>query len=381
MASLAQTQMDCITWLEARPWNIQLVEPFGIAGGAQVTANNVLVVVELESGARGLGEAAPFPAVNGDTQALALATVHAAAAAFGQRQKSAVEQGDIRELRALVAPARALLSTSPSALAAVEMAALDALCRRAGRSLWEYFGAAEPTLESDITIPTGSTAHAEQAAERALGMGFSRLKIKVGGRHLNDDVERVRAVVRAAPSAELILDANASYTAAEAIALVRALGSLLERVALFEQPTARGDLAALVRVRSLAGCPIAADESAGSLADVYAIARARAADVVNIKTAKSGLAEAETMVRAARELGLGLMIGGMVETELSMTVSACLAAGIGGFGYVDLDTPLFMRERRLAGGFVRSGRFLDVSSLGTGHGVRHADAPAPHRSR
>jgi L-Ala-D/L-Glu epimerase len=49
--------------------NIPLLEPFGIATGAQTQANNLLVTLELADGTRGYGEAAPFPAVNGETQA------------------------------------------------------------------------------------------------------------------------------------------------------------------------------------------------------------------------------------------------------------------------------------------------------------------------
>jgi hypothetical protein len=64
-----------------------------------------------------------------------------------------------------------------------------------------------------------------------------------------------------------------------------------------------------------------------------------------------------------------MMIGGMVETELSMTTSACLAAGIGGFRFVDLDTPLFMSERPLVGGFAQQGPRLDLSGITLGHGV------------
>src|SRR5258706_1690092 len=56
-------------------WNVEMLEPFGIAQGAQLVARNALAELELESGARGLGEAAPFPAVNGETQAQALAAL------------------------------------------------------------------------------------------------------------------------------------------------------------------------------------------------------------------------------------------------------------------------------------------------------------------
>ena len=66
-----------IASVQIQPWNVELTEPFGIATGAQVLAQNVLVELTLESGQRGLGEAAPFPAVNGETQADALAALAA----------------------------------------------------------------------------------------------------------------------------------------------------------------------------------------------------------------------------------------------------------------------------------------------------------------
>ena len=57
---------------------------------------------------------------------------------------------------------------------------------------------------------------------------------------------------------------------------------------------------------------------------------------------KSGVAQALDMATCARALGMQLMIGGMVESEIAMTTSACLAAGLGGFAAVDLDTHLFL---------------------------------------
>ena len=91
--------------------------------------------------------------------------------------------------------------------------------------------------------------------------------------------------------------------------------------------------------------------------------------MINVKIMKSGVFEAWDMIRAAQAHGLGLMVGGMVETELAMTTSACLAAGIGGFTFVDLDTPLFMAARPLRGGFRQSGPRLRLDAIENGHGV------------
>jgi L-Ala-D/L-Glu epimerase len=350
--------------VRAVPWNVELTEPFGIATGAQFVAENVLVEVRLTDGTCGIGEAAPFPAVNGETQARALAAVE---------QAGAVLLGnDARRWRRIARELKEIVGGAPSALAGLEMAILDAWLRSAGVSLWAFFGGAEKSLETDITIVTGTAVRARDAAERAVASGFRTLKIKVGGASPEHDIERLDAIALAAPHARFVLDANGSMTADAAVALVDRVGRA--RVALFEQPTAAGDYDGLRAVRERAGVPVAADESARSASDVLALAHARAVDVVNVKITKSGVAEACDMCAVARGADLALMIGGMVETPLAMTVSACLAAGLGGFEFVDLDTPFFMKELPTEGvwgegGSDRRKPIIDVAPTATGHGV------------
>lgn len=341
-------------------WDVELREPFGIASGAQLVANNVLVEVTLESGASGLGEAAPFPAVNGETQAHALAALAAA--------RPHLLRQSVSEALSLPEAARAALQPAPSALAALEMALLDAICRERGVSMFDHFGGRTGQLLTDITIPTGGPDAAEDATRRALQQGFETLKVKIGGSSLPHDLERLRRITTVAPRARLLLDANASLEADSALALLRDLGAPAAQVVLFEQPCRRGDFAGARALRE-AGVRVAADEDARSVADVRRLHAERAADVVNFKLTKSGLGETLRMIGEAQRLGLGLMMGGMVETRLAMTVSACIAAGVGGFCELDLDTPLFMRDDRLGGGFEQRGPRLDVSRLGRGHGV------------
>lgn len=360
--------MTRIVDLRFRAFDVPMREPFGIAGGAQEVARNVLVELELAGGVVGLGEAAPFPAVNGETQEHVLAALPAA--------QSALLGLDAARYRTVARRAQELLRGTPSALAAVETALFDALCRHAGMSLWTFFGGAEETLVTDITIPTGSVEDAERAATRAMSAGFRTLKIKVGGSDLDADARRLRAIHAHAPEAELLLDANASLTAQEALELLTAAGPARSKVRLFEQPTAADDWDGLAQVERDGGVPVAADESARSLAEVAELARRRAVSVINVKITKTGVLDAWQIFSTARAHGLDLMIGGMVETELCMTTSACLAAGFGGVRFVDLDTPLFLGERPLRGGFVQSGPELRVDGVRGGHGVELASESA-----
>ena len=343
-----------------QPWDVELLEPFGIATGAQVVAQNALFEVELESGERGLGEAAPFPAVNGETQADALAALEAVAGELIGYSASDAGQ--------LSAPARERLEATPSALCALEMALFDAACRARKQSLFQHFGGRSARLFTDITIPTGNADDAARAAQRAVARDFRTLKVKVGGQAFDHDLERLRRIAAAAPAARLLLDANASLPAEQAIELTRGLGARQSQVVLFEQPCVRGDFAGSRRVRE-AGIRVAADEDARSLADLAALHQERAADVINFKITKSGVSRVLAMITEARRLGFGLMLGGMVETRLAMTFSACIAGGFGGFEELDLDTPLFMKDERLEGGFEQRGPALDVSRIALGHGV------------
>jgi L-alanine-DL-glutamate epimerase-like enolase superfamily enzyme len=347
--------------LQLRPLDLELNEPFGIAGGAQDVARNLLVELGFDDGSVGLGEAAPFPAVNGETREDAQRTLEAA--------RESLLGLELLPWRRSAATAAEHLRAAPSALCAFETAWLDALTRHIGMSLFTFFGGAEPELVTDITLTTGTAEHTEQQAHAAAARGFRTLKLKVGGAPLRHDIERMQRAAQAAPDASFVLDANASMTSEEAIRMVRALSApLRERLLLFEQPTAADDLVGLRKMRE-AGILVAADESARSLADLEKIIDMGAADVLNVKIMKTGLVTALDMAIGARVAGLGLMIGGMVESRLAMTTSACLAGGIGGFSFVDLDTPLFLKADPFRGGFADDWPKLGLAGIERGHGV------------
>ena len=86
------------------------------------------------------------------------------------------------------------------------------------------------------------------------------------------DVERLRAVREAiGPDVWLSVDANGGYTVEQAVWAAPRLEKL--DVALFEQPTRRGDHAAMAEVRRRSGMPIMADESVFTPQDALDVIR------------------------------------------------------------------------------------------------------------
>ena len=344
---------------EARPLDVPLLAPFMIATSRLERVENVGIRVELASGVAGWGETPTLPPVTIEDQPTALAALET----LGPRLLGR----DARDWHGLAAELATELPPLASTRAGVEMALVDALARDAGQPLHEWFGGVEDRVTTDITIPITEPDEAEALARRYAIEGFAMIKTKVGLDRAAD-LERLTAIRAGHPAAELILDANEGFSADDALALIADLRAEGIPIALLEQPVARDDWDGLGRVRREAGVPVAADESCRSVDDARRIAAEDLATVLNIKLAKCGVAEALEIASVAREAGLGLMIGGMVETRIAMGFGACFAAGLGGFDFIDLDTPLLLAADPVRGGYVASGPTYDLAQIEAGHG-------------
>ena len=353
-----------IVALSAEPLDIPLLEQFAIATGRISAARNALVRVRLANGVEGIGEAAPFPPSGGETQETALAAVAG--------MVTLLEGHDVAQWRTLARRLTASFEHQATARAGVEAAMLDALTRTWGVPLYRYLGEAGATVETDITIPIESPEHMRDLARRYAEQGASTLKIKVGA-DLDDDLDRVLAVVEGAPDCDIMLDGNQGYTPSEALDLLRSLAQEDVAPILFEQPVHRHDLEGLKFVTERAGIPVAADEAVHTAADALRIAKMGAANVINIKLMKSGFAEALDIAAVCRAAHIDLMVGAMMESRLGIMASASFIAGVGGFRYVDLDTPMLLASDPFVGGFTQEGMVYHLDPSAPGMGVTLAE--------
>ncbi len=347
--------------VDVRPLQAPMNEPFVIAGGSTAEVRNVIVRMRLASGAIGWGEGAPLPAYNGETQSGTLRGARAARAGMLGRDAAA--------WRSLLEELEARLPRCGAARAALGMALLDAWTRHVGIPLRSLFGGAETAVRTDITVSLVPLYQARLAARRIKARGIRTIKIKVG-QGLDLDEARVRAVAEEARGLGLMLDANQGYGPGESLRLLRRLRRAGIVPVLFEQPTAADDYAGLRAVASRGGVPVAADESAGSREAVLRLIRERAVQVINIKLMKGGLLEAWDIAALARSAGLGLMIGANIESSLAAAAAAHFAAGLGGFAFVDLDTPLWFSRDPMTGLSIGPRGVYDLSGVKAGIGVR-----------
>ncbi|XP_008673297.2 L-Ala-D/L-amino acid epimerase-like isoform X1 [Zea mays] len=350
---------------DARSLDVPLAAPFTIASSRLVAVSNVAVRVELRTGAVGWGEAPVLPSVTAEDQPAALdAAGRACAALVGA---PAAPLGAVLQDLASVLPGHAFAS----ARAGVEMALIDAVANSIGIPLWRLFGGASDSLTTDITIPIVTPNEAAQLAAKYHGQGFQTLKLKVG-KNLNSDIEVLKAIRLVHPDCSFILDANEGYTAKQAIEVLDRLNEMGVTPVLFEQPVHRDDWDGLRDVTSVAmekyKVAVAADESCRSLLDAQKIIDGNLAHVINIKLAKLGVLGALEIIDAARKANIALMIGGMVETRIAMGFAGHLAAGLGCFSFIDLDTPLLLSEDPVYGGYEAAFGPLYKFTNARGHG-------------
>jgi L-alanine-DL-glutamate epimerase-like enolase superfamily enzyme len=308
--------------LRAEIVRLHLAETFRISRETQDVAD--VVHVELRhAGVVGRGEAAPIERY-AETAGSALTFVEEHGALLGD-DPFALEEIEAR-LRAVPGEA--------AAKAAVDAALHDLCGKLAGVPAWRLLGVPRRSPPTSYTIWLGDPDDMATRAE-ATGKRFLRLKLKLGGRD-GLDVERVRAV-RKVTEVPLQVDVNEFWSLEEALDAVPELARL--GVEYVEQPLPAGDPGG-AELKRRSELPIYVDEDCHTLEDVAACAER--AHGVNLKLAKSGgIREAMRMVHAARALGLGVMIGCMVESTLGIA-AACPVASL--CDHVDLDGNILLAE-------------------------------------
>jgi len=346
--------------VSVEPLNIPLLEPFTIATGSVSDAQNVLITITLNDGSIGYGECAPFTPSTGETQETALAAARGCAAL--------IEGRDAAHWRVLSKLMYSVYFSQATARAGMEMALLDALTRSYGIPLYIFFGGASASIETDMSIPLVTPEHGYELAKDIVARGITSIKIKVGG-SIRDDVARVEAIREAAAGLGLTLDANQGYTANEALLCLEALDDHDIRPLLLEQPVHKDDHEGLRYVTQHTTIPVAADESAYSAANVARLIEMKAVNVVNIKLMKCGFVEALDIAAVCRANHIGLMIGAMMESRLATSAAAHFVAGLGGFRFIDLDTPMLLADDPFTGGYAQRGGVYDLSGVERGLGV------------
>lgn len=261
---------------------------------------------------------------------------------LGEDQKSMLAQIDsIAEQLTAGAGRQELMNLlrPGGARCAVDAALWDLEAQLSGTSAWKAAGVTTDPIETVFTI--GLEDEPEEMGARATAAAdLTLFKVK-----LNNDrpVERIASIREARPDARLVVDVNEGWDFSQLVEVAPALAKL--GVSMIEQPLPRGQDSELEGYES--PLPLCADESIQHTGELEQIAGRY--QMINIKLDKcGGLTHGLELAAAARNLDLGIMIGCMGGTSISMAPMHVIAHKA---DFVDIDGPLLLKNDRL-GGFI-----------------------------
>lgn len=294
-------------------FSLPLARPLATARGEVTDRTGYLVRVE--EPAPGVGEATPLP---------------------GWTESFDDCEAALRGVRGSKPPYD-LDGLPPAARHGVALAQLDARARSAGLPLHRYLGAPAPVESIPVNATVGDAGPEETVAgvERAVDVGFPAVKLKVGVRSVEADLDRVRAVRRTCPGVDLRLDANGAWTWEQAVRAFDRLGDL--DVAYVEQPLPAAELHGHADLRGR-GVGVALDEGLYEHG-LDAIFDATAADVLVLKPMAMGGPDValETAV-VARGAGIEPVVTTTVDGAVARAAAVHVAAAIPDVGACGLAT-------------------------------------------
>ncbi len=315
-----------------RSFALDLIRPLGTARGAIRRREGFLIAVERGSdgdsaggdrgGAVGLGEATPLPGWTESREACA-----AALDGVGG------QGGSESPLEVLDA------ASTPAARHGISLALADAAARDAGARLADRLADAAGVTATpadavpvNATVGDGSPDETAAEARRAVDSGFDCLKLKVGARDVDADIERVRAVREAIGDAvSLRADANGAWDRETARRALDALAAF--DLAYVEQPLPADDLDGLAALRERGptdgaggAVRIAVDESVAARG-VDAVLDADAADAVVLKPmALGGPDRALAAALRAQRAGVDPVVTTTIDAVVARTAAVHVAA-------------------------------------------------------
>jgi L-alanine-DL-glutamate epimerase-like enolase superfamily enzyme len=174
-------------------------------------------------------------------------------------------------------------------IAAIDTALWDCLGKSLGVPCWHLWGRVNERIRAYAMVGwlNFDDAQVQDVCARAVSQGFKAVKIKVGFETLKEDVARVEVVRKAVgEDVGIMVDANQSLTAAEAVRRGRAFESM--GCIWWEEPIAADDIDGYAELTRSLDIPIATGENLYTAADFGRFLKRDAVDIVQADLRRGG---------------------------------------------------------------------------------------------
>ena len=207
------------------------------------------------------------------------------------------------------------------AKAAIENACWDLEAKKAGTPLWKYLGGLQQEIACGVSIGIQDTPEILlEKIEKEVKAGYQRIKIKIKPGWDAGIVERVR---KRFPDIRLMGDANSAYTLAD-VPLFKELDRF--QLMMIEQPLAHDDIFDHAKLQREIETPVCLDESIHSAEDAAHAIDLKSCRIINLKLGRvGGHSEAKRVEEIARENGIPVWCGGMLESGIGRAHNIAMA--------------------------------------------------------
>jgi L-alanine-DL-glutamate epimerase-like enolase superfamily enzyme len=301
--------------IEAIPFAIPYRKPLRFASGEVHVADHVLVCVHTDDGVVGVAEAPPRPYTYGETQESIVAVVDKIFAP----QLAGLSALDREAVQARMGRTVG----NPAAKAAVDMALWDVVGRTLGLPVTRLLGGWADRMRVAHVVGFAPEAEMVAEAERVRDRyGITTFKVKVGRRPVELDVRACGALRNVlGPDVELYVDGNRGWTPAEAAGALRAMADL--DLTLAEELCPADHVLGRRWLVSQTAVPTVADESATTPGEVTRELLGGSANMISIKTARSGFTASQRILHQCEGLGVEVVMGSQIDGQIG---TACTVA-------------------------------------------------------
>ncbi|HLN47480.1 MAG TPA: dipeptide epimerase [Magnetospirillaceae bacterium] len=302
--------------LELEPLDLRLRHRFTIARGSE-DVSRTLIVRLLANGIEGLGEVTPSQRYDESVELIET-----------QLHSISLRDEDLLDVQATLARVPA---QQRGAMCALDLALHDYAGKFLGLPAYALFGL-DPAQAKVTSFTIGIASLDETVAKVREAAHLPILKVKLGA---GREIETLEAI-RASYSGTIRVDANEGWTPEQAVSCLRELARF--DLEFCEQPVPAGHPEQLRYVRERSPIPIFTDEDSVSADDLPRLQDC--VDGINVKLVKcGGMRAAARMIGEARERGMKVMIGCMIESSVLSTAAAHLTPLA---DYADIDGPLLI---------------------------------------
>jgi len=320
--------------VECIPVSIPFVKPIVMSGGPATVADAVVLKIHTDEGVTGVAETGDtslwYMGESQDSIMYNLTRVFAPQMLIGE---------DPFNIEIIVAKMDKATRANSQSKALVDYALHDLMGKALGVPVYKLLGGlSNPKIALAFVMSSGTAEEVGAEGKALVEAGFRGLKLKVGAKSPEEDIDMIAALRDAVGNkAKIMIDANGGWMYHEALYLLQRVDKY--DVYLCEQPVPWWDIDGLARLRRKVDVPIFADESAAELGHLLQIIEKDAADGFFLKVPKAGgILKSRRWVTIAQAANMPVMCGCMVNSGLGSAAEAAFLGATAWMGKIEQES-------------------------------------------